>query len=160
MKVKFLEVRNLNENDPMLLQPAPSVRDTEEAHEAIGPTLVPTPIHPVHSVWIVGDKAFHDKKSADTYGASNNQQVKEAPVMTLSCPYVDDPASLVGKPSYDILYNYRGGFLWITGGHTIHRAAPLHGYINQYTTTPVSGDIEDVRLNLNGRPFHARVQFD
>jgi len=159
MKVTFLEVRNLNENDPMLLQPAPSVRDTEEAYESIGPTLVPTPIHPLHSVWIVEDKAFHDPKMANIYASANKLKVTESPVLTLSSPFVDDPGSLVGKSS-EILYNYRGGFLWVTGGHTIHRPSPLHGYINQYTTTPVSGDIEDVRLNLNGRPFHARVQFD
>ena len=159
MKVTFLEVRNLNENDPMLLQPAPSVRDVEESYEAIGPTLVPTPIHPLHSVWIVGDTVFHDKRSADTYGASNQLKVTESPVVTLTSPFVEDPASLVGT-SADILYDYRGGFLWITGGHTIHRPAPLHGYINQYTTTPQKGDTEDVRLNLNGRPFHARVEFN
>jgi hypothetical protein len=159
MKVKFLEVRNLNENDPMLLQPAPSVREYEDAYEAIGSTLLPTPIHPLHSVWIVDDKAFHDQKMANIYAKANKFTVTESSVMTLSSPFVEDPGSLVGTTA-DVLYTYRGGFLWITDGHTIHRPSPIHGYINQYTTTPVPGDIEDVRLNLNGRPFHARVEFN
>ena len=158
MKVTFLEVRDLNENDPMLLQPAPSVREHDEAYDAIGPSLVPTPIHPLHSVWIVGDKAFHDPRSANIYAKANNQTVEEAPVMTLTSPYVDDPESLVGTTS-DILYDYRGSFLWVTGGYTIHRIDPLNGGVNQYTLSPSPGDVEVVRLNLNGRPFHAQVQF-
>jgi hypothetical protein len=150
MKVTFLEVRNLNENDPMLLESAPSVREYDEAYDAIGQTLVPTPIHPFHSVYLVDTQAFHDPKSAKIYATKVNKTVTEAPVMTLSPPFVDDPGSLVGT-TVDILYVYRGGFLWITGGHTIHRTV---------SRAPDEGDTEDVRLNLNGRPFHARVQFN
>jgi hypothetical protein len=150
MKVTFLEVRNLNENDPMLLESAPSVREYDEAYDAIGPTLVPTPIHPLHSVWLVGSLAFHDPKSAKIWADDTHQTVTEAPVMTLASPYVEEPELLVGN-TVDILYAYRGGFLWITGGHTIHRTV---------SHIPEEGDEEDVRLNLNGRPFHARVRFN
>jgi len=149
MKVTFLEVRNLNENDPMFLHPAPSVREHDEAYEAIGPTLVATPIHPFHSVWLVADQAFHDPKSAQIVASSTNQTVTESKVMTLASPYVEDPETLVGTTA-DILYDYRRGFMWITGGHTIQRTSPV----------PDVDEIEDVRLNLNGRPFHARVQFN
>jgi hypothetical protein len=159
MKVTFLEVRNLDENDPMLLQPAPSVREHDEAYDAIGPTLTPTPIHPFHSVYLVGDQAFHDPQSAKIYATKLNQKVKEAPVMTLTSPYVEDPGTLVGTTA-DVLYNYRGSFMWITGGYTIHRIDPLYGKVNQYSVEPQSGDVEIVRLNLNGRPFHAQVQFN
>jgi hypothetical protein len=149
MKVTFLEVRNLNENDPMFLESAPSVREYDEAYDAIGPTLVATPVHPFHSVYLVGDQAFHDPKSANIYGTKLNKTVTESPVMTLTSPYVEDPPSLEGTTA-EILYVYRGGFLWITGGHTIHRTV---------SNPPDEGDTEDVRLNLNGRPFHARVKF-
>lgn len=159
MKITFLEVRNLDASDPMLLSPAPSVTDYEQAHTAIGPTLVAVPIKPEHSVWTVLGRVFHDKYSADIIGSVLKAPVKESPVLTLSPPFVEDPASLVGTTS-DILYDYRGGFMWITGGHTIHRSSPGNGYVNQFTLSPNVGDIEDVRLNLNGRPFHARVKFE
>lgn len=149
MKVTILEVRNLDHNDPMLLQPAPSVRECDESYEAIGPTLTVTPIHPFHSVYLVGDQAFHDPTSARIYATKVGGTVKEAPVVTLTSPFVDVPESLVGE-TLDILYDYRGSYMWVTGGHTIHRVD---------RKTPEPGENEAVRLNLNGRPFHAQVTF-